>query len=498
MKKIIALFNNCTLVSALLIILFVFVNSCDNAAGGGDQEDPVDPSLPTLIYTANTLPGGKVGQVYSANVGTAELPPEADPAVISYTLVSGSLPAGLTLSSSGTLSGTPAAGSNGTRTFGVRASADGYNSKTAVFSLTITAAPAGPQLSVSQDVFRFNAEGGWIKTPVIVTTDDPEWDAVSDQDWCEVYIYHMEPLARGYVDIEGFDISVFPNTSDTGRTAIITVTAGAAVPVIVTVMQAGQGAYLEVSPTVTVGFPKEGGTSGAMTVSTSYSEWQTSSSQAWCTVSKAGSSFTITASGNSGGPRTAEVTVSTDEYIPYVVISVVQDGTTGVLAVGSYYYSDGSYSFALNTSKTCVGIVFSVNDRNGMVVSLDESGTTQWGTNTTATYASSSIDGKINLAMIKNQLNWQTVYPPFAWCAAKGESWYLPAYDEMYELMRSRATVNSKIAAAGGTALVYDFYWTSTEYTSNSTWAWFYSTTLGTMMASGKNGNAKARAIFGF
>ena len=127
----------------LAVLTFTFI-SCDNTTGGY-PEDPFDANLPTLVYTSSTLPAGKVGQSYSADIGTAELPPEAEPATISYTLVSGSLPAGLTLSGTGLISGTPAAGSAGTRSFSVRARADGCNSKTADFSLSIAAADAeGP------------------------------------------------------------------------------------------------------------------------------------------------------------------------------------------------------------------------------------------------------------------------------------------------------------------------------------------------------------------
>jgi len=101
-----------------------------------------DVSIPVLLYTSTALPDGKEGQSYSANIGTAKFPEDAIPVTINYSVTAGSLPAGLTLSAAGLLSGTPAVGSAGTKTFTVQASANGCDNKSAVFTLLITAASA--------------------------------------------------------------------------------------------------------------------------------------------------------------------------------------------------------------------------------------------------------------------------------------------------------------------------------------------------------------------
>ncbi|MCL2833910.1 MAG: putative Ig domain-containing protein [Treponema sp.] len=123
----------------LLAMTFVTAMSCGNSSTGdpSSPSDPYDSSLPTLTYTGSTLSDGKVGQSYSVSIGTADLPENAEPVSISYALTSGSLPAGLTLSSGGLLSGTPT--SAGTKSFTVRASAEGCNSKSASFTLKIAA-----------------------------------------------------------------------------------------------------------------------------------------------------------------------------------------------------------------------------------------------------------------------------------------------------------------------------------------------------------------------
>ena len=113
------------------------------------------------MYTASTLTAGKVGQFYSANIATAEVPPGEDPVSISYALAYGSLPMGLSLSSDGIISGTPASGSAGTRSFGVRANADGCNSKTVAFSLSIAGDPNVSEIKVSGSTLA--AKLLWIK-----------------------------------------------------------------------------------------------------------------------------------------------------------------------------------------------------------------------------------------------------------------------------------------------------------------------------------------------
>ncbi len=74
------------------------------------------PILPVFVITTTALPDGAVGTAYSATVQTQNAQ-----GIVSFAVVSGTLPAGLTLNSStGVISGTPTA--NGPGTFTVRAS----------------------------------------------------------------------------------------------------------------------------------------------------------------------------------------------------------------------------------------------------------------------------------------------------------------------------------------------------------------------------------------
>jgi len=106
------------------IIFCVFLAACgsnSNSGGGGGSSPAV---------TTSSLPGGTVGTAYSATLSaTSGTPP------YSWSIVSGSLPAGLSLSSGGTISGTPTAA--GTSSFTVQVTDSNSRTGSAALSITI-------------------------------------------------------------------------------------------------------------------------------------------------------------------------------------------------------------------------------------------------------------------------------------------------------------------------------------------------------------------------
>lgn len=101
----------------------------------------VSSTCPALTITPASLPSPALGVAYSANLTTT-----GGVAPYSYTVISGQLPAGLTLSIPGTISGTPTAG--GVFTFSVRVVDFNGCSATQAYTLNI-AAPAGCALTFS-------------------------------------------------------------------------------------------------------------------------------------------------------------------------------------------------------------------------------------------------------------------------------------------------------------------------------------------------------------
>ena len=114
------------------------------------------------VITTTTLQGGKVGEAYSQTLAATGTTP------ITWTLDSGSsLPAGLTLSLSGIISGTPTA--TGTFTFTVKA-ANSAGSDTQELSIVIQAASVGPNPDPNPNP---NPNPNYNQRPVIIipTTD---------------------------------------------------------------------------------------------------------------------------------------------------------------------------------------------------------------------------------------------------------------------------------------------------------------------------------------
>jgi hypothetical protein len=97
--------------------------------GCGDDDDGPPPPV---IGTASPLPSGTVGTAYSQTfVASDGTPP------YSWSVTSGTLPAGLTLSTAGILSGTPTTVDNSSFTVQVT----GGDNATKLFSLEVNAGP---------------------------------------------------------------------------------------------------------------------------------------------------------------------------------------------------------------------------------------------------------------------------------------------------------------------------------------------------------------------
>jgi hypothetical protein len=111
-----------------------------NSSLTGSQVYALTVAAPTITLTPTTLPAGEVGVLYASQTITAS----GGISPYTYSISSGALPAGLTLSTTGALSGTPTA--SGTFTFTVRAtdSSTGAGSPctgSQLYTLTV-AAPA--------------------------------------------------------------------------------------------------------------------------------------------------------------------------------------------------------------------------------------------------------------------------------------------------------------------------------------------------------------------
>ena len=280
--------------------------------------------------------------------------------------------------------------------------------------------------------------------------------------------------------------------------------------------------------------------------------WETSDA-AVATVDKgkvtavAEGTATITATLSNGDKLTCEVTV--------------HKPSAAEVAVGDYYYSDGTWSTELDPSKTVIGVVFSVENpaqmgdsklladhpeaTHGLVVALEETAGIQW-------QASSSnvgqwlIDneGYNYLKDTERKCGYSNTLGLVAYNAAcpaenkvlvadcapqielgsKTSGWYLPSYAELDMLFKyeqstrpsmiSNGAIAQKIEAAGGTPFSIErssyntpdgmddapTYWSSTESSGSSIWATAVHFLYGGATNKSKTGKSYyiARYVFAF
>ena len=110
----------------------VSVTVTDSAGAKASQSYTVTISAPSLVVTTTSLPGGTVGAAYSAALA-------ASGGVQPYTWTAAGLPAGLSVSATGAITGTPTAA--GTSTVGVTVTDSKGTTASASFTVTITTAP---------------------------------------------------------------------------------------------------------------------------------------------------------------------------------------------------------------------------------------------------------------------------------------------------------------------------------------------------------------------
>lgn len=101
------------------------------------------------------------------------------------------------------------------------------------------------------------------------------------------------------------------------------------------------------------------------------------------------------------------------------------------------------------------------------------------------TGATDKINGMNNMRKVMRIKGWRKKYPAFAWCAALGDGWYLPAIEELKKFLLDDAVyyaVNLTLSQHGGrTFEKKGLYWSSLE--ENSTYAWVL------QMSNGYTGN---------
>ena len=151
------------------------------------------------------------------------------------------------------------------------------------------------------------------------------------------------------------------------------------------------------------------------------------------------------------------------------------------------------------------GVVFWVDEtgKHGKIVSMDQA-ELQWCTvdeyNKKLTgIATDSSNGLNNLRSIMKIAAWKDKYPAFAWCADHGDGWYLPAIEELKELLLNdavHAKVNGTLKQKRGSVMYSTWYSSSTE--ENKWCAWFVYMDRGYSYGSDRDTYRSVRAVSAF
>lgn len=182
----------------------------------------------------------------------------------------------------------------------------------------------------------------------------------------------------------------------------------------------------------------------------------------------------------------------------YMVDSPRPHPVDRVWQVGDYYNYDGKE-----------GIVFWVDEsrKHGKIISMDHSNL-QWcikkeNEKGVVTNANNRKNGKRNGQFIISIDDWKNKYPAFLWCLNHGDDWYLPAIEELEELLLNKevhARVNKTLKERNATQL-FDrgqgyFYWSSTE---EGLWgAWAIDLSFGFSFHYRRRGKCYVRAVSAF
>lgn len=175
-------------------------------------------------------------------------------------------------------------------------------------------------------------------------------------------------------------------------------------------------------------------------------DWEASTNQSWCTISKNGNNLTIRATPYSGSAANRKATIS---------------------------FKGLSTKIEVDQSKYALGDEYNENGVKGQVICINDTiryvgkdvGNAVWSNESVLTGANNEYDGRVNMAIIKKISGWKDLYPAFALCDALNTGnvtgWYLPATKELSDIYK------------GGNS-IREFHWSSTEFIVNQAYR-FYS-----------------------
>jgi len=219
-------------------------------------------------------------------------------------------------------------------------------------------------LSTSPTSLSYQSNETGSKT-VTITTDAPSWDATTSATWISI-------------EKQGQTLIVTVSTTNTqtsDRTAEISITAGNAPPISLKVTQ-DRVNTLSVSPT-SLSFDYNETSAKTVTVSTTASSWNATTSASWLSLSMNNNILTVTpTSQNTGSARTATIQVTAGNA-PNVTVNVSQNAyPSGNQPISTDYNYSASGTPIYNSpfgynNTTWTGIIYAFNDDTPPYIAID-------------------------------------------------------------------------------------------------------------------------------
>ena len=251
-----------------------------------------------------------------------------------------------------------------------------------------------------------------------------------NETWCK-----PELQKEGYWGYITLNTNISKNTTDKTRKAKIVISNKT--KTLSFTMNVSQNGVQFIPSQTKVGFDKNQ-SNKTITINTNI-DWEPSSNQSWCTISRNGNNLTIRATPYSGSTANRKATIS---------------------------FKGLSTKIEVDQSKYAVGETYNENGVKGKIIYMNDTiryvgkdvGEAAWSTEAVLTGATDKNDGRVNMAIIKKISGWKGLYPAFALCDALNTGnvtgWYLPTRKELYDIH------------------IDNDYWSSTEYYENQAYTY--------------------------
>ena len=258
----------------------------------------------------------------------------------------------------------------------------------AVFIFGAFSCPDKHTLSVTPSSLSFEARETQ-KKPLVITTDAETWDYQVMENWI---------TAEKQENVLYISVQNYTNTSQS-RTAVITITAGKAPAVPVTITQNAKTIdKLSVSPTSLTFGANETATK-TVAVTTDAPSWTVTAGASWITATKSGDNVNVRVSQNtSRSERSSIVTVKGGDASD-AIFSVSQEPAIPFLDV-----TPSSYNFSSSAGSTSISVTSNVswsassNATSWLTVSASGSNNGSFTINVTANSSTSSRSGVITVS----------------------------------------------------------------------------------------------------